>query len=199
MSTSCPCLTLSHNRNKHCRNFLHLIYANVIELPNETCLNWIELHNISNITIETQLTYSEIWNCMINIANILKQNNIPIGSNIILCFSLNGFEFICTFLACLFYGCIPIPIYPPTPHNKIAALNKMNAIINLVKPIAILANNDIIQYKAISSIQLNIKQLGNNNKINWPNANYIQIPQLIQLKKANNKLNGIPTFQDLID
>ena len=70
----------------------------------------------------------------------------------VLCCYPFGLDFYAAFLATMLAGCIPVPVYPPNPHNLTSAVAHLHKIVESVAPIAVLTSSEYNKWRKVSAM-----------------------------------------------
>ena len=107
----------------------------------------------------------------------------------VLCF-LPGRAVIEVFMACIYLGCIPVPVYPPDLLKEHAHTKKFNYIVKSVEPKLIIADESVLLYRARASVVGQFMAALGGNHVPWVICGNDHRPVDLVVKRANSDENA---------
>ncbi len=144
------------SKNKQYSSYVDVLRYHADHQPDKTAYIFLKDGEKEEVII----TYAELDLKAKAIAARL-QKQCRFGDRVLLLYS-PGLEFIPAFFACLYAGVLAVPVYPPSPANLDASMDKLMTIISDAKPSAALTTQDIATM--VDFIKGDYPEVG---KINW--------------------------------
>lgn len=162
--------------DKNLDNIVGKLIENASLNPDKPYLTWI-----NNNGFDTPITFGEFKGSVIKYAAWLRKSKaVQKGDNLVLCY-VPGTEFFKVFMACIYLGAIPIPVYPFNPIKKDRFYDNFIHIVNNCKPKYILTDKPFnLQRKTSRLFNYDYKS---DLSVNWivakkMNDEYLDIPKI---------------------
>lgn len=112
-------------------------------------LRWL---NTKGVEVEN-LTYEDLWSRICGVARLLRDvHGVGEGDRVFLLYP-PGLAFVVALMGTLLANAVPVAQYPPTPQNYLAAITRLTALYEFVKPKVTLTAQEYARVRKAIALQ----------------------------------------------